>query len=107
MYCLEAASENLALFHIRGQKRSQSLDRFPQQSPKLQSQCSPPLQISKQWLQPSSSAKSVGDTGRFEEPSNWNKLVSISLLSRYHSILIAFFHDPTPVISFAVSYSAQ
>lgn len=82
MYCLETGSENLVLFHIHGQKLSQSLDRLPLQYPKLQSQCSPSLLISKQSLQPSSiSAKAVDDTGGFEEPLNLNKLVSISLLA--------------------------
>ena len=81
MYCLETGSENLVLFHIHGQKLSQSLDRLPLHYPKLQSQCSPSLLISKQSLQPSSSAKAVDDTGGFEEPLNWNKLVSISLLA--------------------------
>ena len=45
MYCLETGSESLVPFHVGERKLSQSMDTFPQQSPKLWSQS--PLQISK------------------------------------------------------------
>ena len=50
MYCLETGSDSLLPFHIGKRKLSQSMDKFPQQSPKLWSQS--PLQISKLSLNP-------------------------------------------------------
>ena len=50
MYCLETGSDSLLPFHIGKRKLSQSMDKFPQRSPKLLSQS--PLQISKLSLKP-------------------------------------------------------